>query len=62
MPLSVCQKIHYAHITLVLMKQHSTKGKVPHNLKAHLPFLSYETLIKSCVNDKEQRQHSQEVK
>lgn len=45
-------KVRDVHVTLVLMKQHSTKGKVPRNLKAHLPFLCYEILIKSCVNDK----------
>jgi len=44
--------LHKVSDTLVLMKQHSMKGKVPRNLKAHLPFLSYETLMKSCVNDK----------
>lgn len=33
-------------------KQHDVKGKVPHNLKAYLPFISYEILIKPCVDYK----------
>lgn len=31
-------------------KQHNIKEKVPRNLKAYLPVISYETLIKSCVD------------